>query len=113
MKFLEPPGTESSGFARPPEDVDQLLQAFFRAEMPSPWPEMKVPAEPPARITPRTRSLVRSRWALAASVALLAIGPWLVAGKFQTAPRTDVGPGIDAAQKNPSAAPAAPPKIRR
>ena len=46
------------------------------------------------------------------AIALLAIGPWLVAGKFQTVRKTDPGPGVGDVGSKP-AAPTAPEKIRR
>jgi hypothetical protein len=57
----------------PPEDLDRLLSAFFRAELPSPWPRLKAPAA----LAPRGRgALPASRMALAASVAALLAGGW-------------------------------------
>lgn len=115
MNFLEPSSTGSGRFDRPPENIDGLLRAFFQAEVPSPWPEMTAPvsaAAATAPAKPRVRSLVRSRLALAASIALLAIGPWLVAGKFQTVRKTDPGPGVGDVGSKPSA-PSTPEKIRR
>ena len=47
----------------PPDDeIDGLLRAFFRAELPHPWPAMKAPAPPttPARPAPSRPALWRS-----------------------------------------------------
>jgi hypothetical protein len=71
---------------QPPEqDVDQLLGAFFKSEIPDPFP----PFEPPVRRTlpfrpapERRRFVLGSRLALAASVALLMVGGWLLSGSF-------------------------------
>jgi hypothetical protein len=70
---LIPPGSNG-------DNLDHLLRAFFRAEMPEPWPD--APARPLAFRPARRRGLVRSRLALAASVLLLLVGQWLLAGSF-------------------------------
>ena len=60
MNFLEPSATGSGRFDRPPENIDGLLSAFFQAEVPSPWPEMRAPASgatETAPAKPRVRSL--------------------------------------------------------
>jgi hypothetical protein len=70
----------SNGEAPPPDDLETLLQAYFRAEMPDPWPA------PPLLQTARreaaplqtVRGVRRSRLALAASVALLLAGTSIV-----------------------------------
>ena len=60
-------------------DLDGLLETFFRTEMPNPWPQWQAPVQPqepsarqPAR--QRGRTLVASRFVLAASLLLLLIG---------------------------------------
>lgn len=77
----------------PPDDeIDGLLRAFFRAELPHPWPAMKAPAAPqtaPVPSSPPHPALWRSRLALAASVALLALGSLFVPGQ---SPRQPQGP---------------------
>ncbi len=84
----------------PGENLDALLSAFFRAELPKPWPALRAPARRP-RVAPR---LARgfgdargsggvialgapgptlrwsSRLALAAAVVLLLLGAWLAPG---------------------------------
>jgi hypothetical protein len=68
----------------PPEEVDTLLRNFFRAEMPDPWPVLKAPATEPFRQERRPASRwtpIRSRMALAASVALLLLGSWCFSAK--------------------------------
>src|SRR5262245_23306735 len=65
-------------------DVEGLLRAFYRSEMPSPWPAFApprprvLPFRPAAR--PRQRRGFRSlsRLALVASVALLLLAAWLM-----------------------------------
>ncbi len=95
MTLLKDP-VSSSG-----ENLDNLLRAFFQAEMPNPWPALEVPSrivltvpdreeDPPPRLG---GSLFRSRFALAASIALLVAGPLLLSGVFRdsnTKPSTPV-----------------------
>jgi hypothetical protein len=86
MTLLSP--SASRGGAQPPDDIDKWLRAFFKAQMPHPWPSPEAPAPrrvappPVARPAPRW-PLMRSRLALAASVALLATGLLFLAGAFQ------------------------------
>jgi hypothetical protein len=68
-----------------PTDLDGLIDRFFRAEMPEPWPVWKPPATLPVPMGGgllRRRSLFRSRLALAASLLILLIGQVFVAGMF-------------------------------
>lgn len=70
-----------------PDELDTLLHAFFRAEMPSPWPQLKAPITSPASLeetataSPSWWSRSRSRFALAASVALLMLASWWLSGR--------------------------------
>jgi hypothetical protein len=83
MKFIEPPVFGALGSARSGDDLDGLLRAFFRAEMPHPWPELEPPAYttvPSSRLA-FWRGIKRSHLALAASVALLIAGAMLFSGK--------------------------------
>jgi hypothetical protein len=64
---------------RPDDHLDRLFADYFRANMPAnwpapprPWDEPVSPAAAPIAGDPATRS----RWALAASVALLLGGCW-------------------------------------
>jgi hypothetical protein len=66
----------------PPDDLDRLLSAFFRAEVPDPWPA--APAVPSA--APSRRPRRGSRLALAAAVALLLGGQLYLAGRFLDTP---------------------------
>jgi hypothetical protein len=69
-----------------PDKVDRLLTEFFRAEVPAPWP--KTP--PIGAATPIVRrwndSLSHSRVALAASIAAILIGGWLLSGRMSAPP---------------------------
>jgi hypothetical protein len=66
------------------DDLDGLLRAFFRAQLPSPWPASPVPPADSARLRrpPSGCGLMRSRWALAATVALLLLGSLLLPRRF-------------------------------
>src|SRR5437868_5493865 len=64
-------------------NVDGLLQAFFRAEMPEPWPQWKPAGKEAAPTAPFIRprgGLIRSRLALAASLLLVLFGYWSISG---------------------------------
>jgi len=81
MNFVTRPPIDANGVGHGPDDLDEALFAFFRSEMPDPWPTMKPPSRissaPPVRLAPAApipsrRPWFRSpRFALAASVALL------------------------------------------
>jgi hypothetical protein len=70
-------------------DVDRLLREFYQAEMPSPWPELALPAQAPRHRPARRFSRTVFRLALAASLVLGLVAFWGVAGLF---PR-DAAPG--------------------
>lgn len=79
-----------------PDETESLLRAFFRSEMPHPWPALKAPVEDkPATVSfaPRTWTMVRSRLSLAASVALLLAGSWYLAGKATSTPAPTLNSG--------------------
>jgi hypothetical protein len=83
MSMSKQPSAGSRNQPVQPADLDGLLSAYFKAEMPEPWPELKLP--PPATAhsgAPRRPSLVRSRLVLAASLLLLATGPLYLSGMF-------------------------------
>jgi hypothetical protein len=94
MNLLEEPSLQSG------DNLDNLLRAFFQAEMPNPWPSMEAPAArlkvAPPRPTPQRKgSLLRSRLALAASVALLLSGPLFLSSALRdtSMPNLNVGGG--------------------
>jgi hypothetical protein len=60
----------------PGDDTDRLLGAFFRAEMPDPFP-----SAPAVRLRPRRRRAPRSRLALAVTLGLLAGACWLASSR--------------------------------
>jgi len=97
MRFMDPPSLDSPARGRSGDDLDGLLSAYFRAEMPDPWPAVVVPEEAPELLPlpmPARRSLFRSRLALAASVALLLVGPWMLSDSFTKLDRGST-PSID------------------
>jgi len=84
----------------PEQDVDQLLGAFFKSEIPDPWPAFEPPVRRtlPFRPAPqRRRFVLGSRLALAASVAVLMLCGWLLSGCFSGpaggGPSYNPGPG--------------------
>jgi len=115
MSLLSPPPVPRGG-AQPPDDVDDLLRAFFKAQMPKSWPAPDVPASRRAASLPVARPvkgwpLMRSRLAVAASVALLVGGSLLLAEAFQGRPNGPAGPTITngkAEALNPDGTPKAP-----
>ncbi|MFL5329305.1 MAG: hypothetical protein ACJ8C4_10355 [Gemmataceae bacterium] len=78
-------------------DVDQLLTDFFHQEMPQPWPRIAPPDSAPRDITPAPRVFKRAstmpgRFALAASIAILALTSIWLAGR---APMPGNGGGVN------------------
>jgi hypothetical protein len=65
------------------DEVDGVLHAFFKAQTPSPWP-----APPAVAKMAKGRPMMRSRLALAASVALLALGLSFLSGAFHGRPNS-------------------------
>jgi hypothetical protein len=94
----------------PGDDLDGLLRAYFRKEMPTRWPAPPPPvahapgsprippvAHAPGSPTlpfrrPTPRGLFRSRLALVASVTLLVLGSLFVSGKTGPDRPTDLNP---------------------
>src|SRR5881275_2066792 len=67
--------------ARTDDQIDGLLTAYYQAEMPKTWKAPRPWAEPAhANIAQAKRQSSRSRWALAASVAMLLGGCWYLSG---------------------------------
>ena len=98
MKFTSPPMATPRASRQPGDDLDALLSAYYQAEMPSPWPELEVPAHVsvlPNRLAFWQRTK-RSHLALAASVALLVAGSIFFADKSSVyrldTPKTDIPP---------------------
>jgi hypothetical protein len=65
----------------PNEPIDRLLGAFFRKEMPAPWPAFRAPAKTRLAPEPSSRASLpawTSRLALALALALLLAVTWLL-----------------------------------
>jgi hypothetical protein len=78
----------STGEGPPPDEVETLLRAYFRAEMRDPWPApplIRTTVAAPVGGAP-ARAFNRSRFALAASVALLVGGSLLIPGRSPNPP---------------------------
>jgi hypothetical protein len=89
---LPPDGQRS---VRPP---DELLGDFFKSALPQAWPAVPLPdgtGADRAYGSQALATLVKSRLAVAASVALLAAASFWIAGSFQRQER--VGPRADPA----------------
>jgi len=63
-----------------PDETDRLLTAYFRSEVPSPWPSLPTPGSTRVATAVRNHHLTQSRLMLAASIATLLIGSWLLTG---------------------------------
>jgi hypothetical protein len=70
----------------PAEDnLDRLFSAYFQAELPAKWPAAPRPWADRAHVKPANTTddpATRSRWALAASVAILLGGCWYLSGQL-------------------------------
>jgi hypothetical protein len=90
--------------SRQADDVDGLLREFFQSALPRPWPAFQRPIRgiiPLARSTGWRRRF-RSSLALAASVAILALGVGLLPGRFSDRSSSSI-PGKDSiGMKQPS-----------
>lgn len=81
MSTIERPPIDPELFQHSPDDLDGLLHAYFRSEMPDPWPELHAPA--PRSWPARRRVPSRDRFVLAASVAILLAGSTVFFGSFR------------------------------
>jgi hypothetical protein len=93
-------------------EVDQLLSAFFQAQLPSRWPAAPVVGNHVPSTALAVRGIVqtvdqttrqgqivspggtRARWTLVASVAILLGGGWLLLNGFEVGPRPS-SPALD------------------
>jgi hypothetical protein len=74
-----------------PDKLDRMLTDYFRSELPRPWPASPRPSSPRPAVAFRAGGLSHSRLVLAASIASLLLGGWLLTGKLSSGP---VGPGL-------------------
>lgn len=85
MKSLQQPSVGPFERERSPNDLDGLLRSYFVAQVPQPWPVLKPPAARAlreGRVVARSFSLLRSRFALAASLLVLLTSQFFVSGMF-------------------------------
>jgi hypothetical protein len=115
MSVVVRPPVDPAGAGPDEGPLDERLRAFFRAELPDPWPAFTPPrpsAAPPSRhLGGRLGgSGRRSRYALAASIALLLLGSLALAGalKFGVPEPASEGLGAAARRPAPPAVPAGP-----
>jgi len=73
-------------------EVDRLLREFYQAEMPYPWPQVRVPATVPFRRPAARYSRSFRRLAIAAAVVLALVAYWSVAGFFPREGPSGTGP---------------------
>jgi hypothetical protein len=76
---------------RSEQNLDSLLRTFYQGEMPHRWPEWKTPQQSvivPAR-SHSWSGILRSRFALAASIALMILGFVFVSDKIQNGNPSD------------------------
>jgi len=80
--------------------VDGLLRAYFRAQVPVPWPVPATPApdqHPTGAPVRRWGVVVSSRFALAAAVAFFVLSFWELSSRFPVPP-LDSGPAANPGQ---------------
>jgi hypothetical protein len=94
MRSVQPSPADPRDGGRLSDDLDGRLRAFFRAEMPEPWPVLQPPVSalvPRSAAAARRRPLSRSRLALAASAAFLLLGQLSLSGPFMDAAPVPAG----------------------
>jgi hypothetical protein len=64
-----------------PDNLDRILTAYFRSEVPSPWPSLPTPGTIQPAAVVRNHRLSQSRLMLAASILALLLGSWLLTGQ--------------------------------
>ncbi|MFN4261495.1 MAG: hypothetical protein ACK4RK_19605 [Gemmataceae bacterium] len=111
MNIQEPQSGSTFRGESEPADLDGALRTFFRSEMPDPWPAAPRTVAPLLRLRQprRRRTLVLSRVALAASLALLFLGQWLLSSNFPIAPSSAT---LDLREDEGTASRVFPPVVR-
>jgi hypothetical protein len=100
MNSIERPPHFMRRAGQPPEDLDAVLGAFFRSEVPKPWPVQLPVAHDTRRAkgpVQRTSFALSSRLSLAAAVAIFVIGYLTLASWFPLAssdPGANVTPSL-------------------
>jgi hypothetical protein len=98
MRVALPPSTRNDAEQASEDELDSLLQTFYRSELPNPWPALTAPRERntilPFRPAKPRFTMSRTRWALAACVAFLVAGtlivsPFLGGGNIETVKSTE------------------------
>jgi hypothetical protein len=114
MNFVERPPIDSHAVGRSGDDLDEVLRAFFRSELPNPWPPLRLPERErsavPFRSQPRRRWFYNSRFALAASVGLLLIGSAVLSDSLKPANPAPGTGGEVGERASPKHGPTAPGK---
>jgi hypothetical protein len=108
MNIVARPPVDSRNGDRARDDLDEVLRAFFRSELPRPWPapqrpsggRAQLPLRPPSAPTRPRRWFADSRLALAASLGLLLIGHLVLSDVLKPGtPNADLGPMNGTADK--------------
>jgi hypothetical protein len=113
MNSVKVPPVSSNGVGHGHDDLGDVLRAFFRSEMPQPWPKLKLPTQerviapfPPPTASKKSwprRWLFNSRTALAAALGVLIVGQLLLSDTLK--PKVpDIDPSVGSA-KNPTVTP--------
>ncbi len=106
--------TNSLELERAPNEFDGLLRAFFRAQVPEPWPALKPPATLSLRgegAPARRPSLFRSRFILAASLLILLLSQLFVSKMFSGYTYVSNPGKIEATNRIDSAIPREPKRL--
>jgi hypothetical protein len=111
MNIIERPPVDPTNHDRSSENLEELLRAFYRAEMPRSWPELKVPvsAEAPRHAHKSWFSTAKSRLALAASIILLILSTLLLSQTLRDSKPASTQPNLntnDSAHPGPGTTPA-------
>ena len=106
MNSLQQPRAGSLQFDRASDELDGLLGAFFRAQVPEPWPALKLPATLSLReegAAARRSSLFRSRFVLAASLLILLLSQLFISNMFSHRATDNNRGGLEATNRIDSA----------
>jgi hypothetical protein len=88
-----PKGVTLHRLHRSPDELDGLLRAYFRSEMPDPWPQAPGATPPRRVVTPPWQSW-RRHLALAAAVSFFLLGSFLLTQGFPQVTPEDGGPRL-------------------